>query len=1081
MNRNPIRPFALLVLFAVLLAIPTPARSAPPAAPQLEFFENNIRPLIVNRCLKCHGPKKAEAGLRLDSQASMLKGGDSGPAAIVGMPQKSLILKAVRHEDGLEMPPDTRLSNREIDALAKWVKDGVVWPAGMTLGASGPKLRGGPITNSERKFWSFQPLADPKVPRQQSDRWSRNDIDRFVLRQLQTSGLKHNPPVSNRGARDGKRTPPVSNRGARDGKRTQPASKRVLIRRATFDLTGLPPTPDEIDLFIADESPNAFQRVVDRLLNSRAYGERWGRHWLDVVRYADTAGETADYPTPLSYKYRNWVIDAFNNDKPYDQFLREQIAGDILAKQSKNISEKEFRDMMVATGFIAISRRFGFDVENYHNLTIQDTIDTLGQAVLGLSLGCARCHDHKYDPINTADYYSWYGIFESTRYSFPGSEQKKRPYDSFPALPKEQADRLQAQHTAAVKTLTAQTQTLEAEQKKLDARLKFVASNKTAVPKEKPVKTTNPWLLFIADGLLDKVEKGKHPGILSWKREPLPLVAVNAGEKTQLVPGTVPPKTLVVHPNPKNGIAIGWHSPFAGEVSISGYVKDAHNCGDSVAWYVDRLGKDTLTAIAQGACNTNGSQRFDQAKDAAALKQVKVKKGDFIQLVILPKANHGCDLTQVDFQIKDIKGNRTWKLVEDVRETFLVGNPHADRLGNAATWYFYEIPPDRGQSFSNESLLDLATIDVEATQSRLVQVKSELAKLKPQLETLMKKPAVEFIYGAVDQDKPADAKIQIRGDQFKLGEVTKRKNLEILGNDALPTNAGSGRLEMAQWLTRDANALTARVIVNRIWQQHFGRGIVGTENDFGARGEQPTHPELLDWLAIRFKENKWSIKSLHRLIMNSATYQQSSDLDELAFQKDPDARLLWRFNRRRLSAEEIRDSMLFVSGGLDNSVGEAHPFPPIDKWGFSQHAPYYGVYPSNRRSVYLMQQRLKRHPFLGLFDGADTNVSTARRELTTVPTQALFLMNNQFVHERAASFGKQIIASSNDRKQRIELAFKQAIGRSCSADELKQTQSFLDTYQAALPTKISQAEKEATGWSAFLRTLLTRNEFLFVD
>ena len=284
---------------------------------------------------------------------------------------------------------------------------------------------------------------------------------------------------------------------------------------------------------------------------------------------------------------------------------------------------------------------------------------------------------------------------------------------------------------------------------------------------------------------------------------------------------------------------------------------------------------------------------------------------------------------------------------------------------------------------------------------------------------------------------------------------------------------------MAEWLTRESNPLTARVMVNRIWQQHFGRGLVATGNDFGARGERPSHPELLDWLASRFVESDWSIKAMHRLIMSSAAYQQSSDYDAQSAEADPDARLLWRFKRRRLSAEEIRDAMLFVSGGLDSTMGGPHPFPAVETWGFSQHAPYYGVYLSNRRSIYLMQQRLKRHPFLSLFDAADPNVSTARREQTTVPTQALYLMNNEFVHETSARLATRVISASDDPARRVTFAYEIALGRHPDSAEIAESLTFLEQYADALEGGASNREQLL--WSAFVRLVLTRNEFLFVD
>lgn len=1007
-------------------------------AESLAHFENTIRPIFIEHCVKCHGPKKSESGLRLDSRSSVLMGGESGPAIVPGQPDKSLLIQAVRHEDGFEMPPGKKLDDLEIAALVRWIEKGAAWPEGMTLAEGGLKLRGGPITDREREFWSFQAIADPTPPSVDSSRPVRNDIDRFVQHRLAEAGL-------------------VSR---------SPATKRALIRRATFDLTGLPPTPKEIAAFLADESPQAFAKVVDRLLASQAYGERWGRHWLDVVRYADTAGDTADYPTPLSYRYRNWVINAFHDDKPYDQFIREQIAGDILAAQTDDISEAEYREMLTATGFIAISRRFGFDVENYHHLTIQDTIDTLGQAVLGLTPGCARCHDHKYDPINTSDYYSWYGIFESTRYSFPGSEQKNRPYDSFPALPSQLAAARKADFDARVARLDTEIASLAAKVKSNTERLQAAGG----------------WLAYVEENRLklSSRDENGHAGFHVWHGGDLPLVAVNTSDVVLKVPGTVPPGKLVAHPNPKEGVGVAWQSPIAGRVRITGSVQDAHNCGDGIAWHVDHVNGDGFRGIAEGAVDTNSAQTFGTAEKPV---EVDVRPGDFLQLAILPKANHGCDLTQVDFTVAEVNGKgRKWDVVADVRDDFLESNPNDDQHGNPGVWYFFLVAEDRGKSRGGTRSTDLSPKEIAELRGEIDRMSKQAASLAAERDVLKKSGPYEFIFGAIEKDTVADARVQLRGDPTKPGEIVPRGNLEILGGDPLPADAGSGRLQMTEWLTRKSNPLPARVMANRIWQQHFGRGIVSTENDFGVRGERPSHPELLDWLASRFVENGWSIKSMHRLIMNSAAYQQSSGFDAEAVETDPDARLLWRFNRRRLSAEEIRDAMLYVSGELDATMGGEHPFPAVDSWGFTQHAPFYGVYPTNRRSVYLMQQRLKRHPFLSLFDGADVNVSTARRELTTVPTQALFLMNSEFVHERAIGLATRVLAAQGEQTTRLRFLFELTLGRPPQESELTESVSFLAAYTEALAeTGLPENERESASWAGFARTILTRNEFLFVD
>ncbi len=737
---------ALVVAFAA-----RPVRGEGPTADGAAFFENQVRPLLAKTCLECHGPTKQKASLRLDSRNAVLRGGDHGPGIVPGNPAKSLLVQAINHSGEPHMPPRAKLSDEQIAILTRWVSLGAPWPDN---GAA--PLRGGGITALDRDFWSFRPVTKPAVPAVHDTAWPRNEIDRFILARLESAGVKPAPP----------------------------ADKRTLIRRATLDLIGLPPTLDEVNAFLADESPDAFAKVVDRLLASPHYGERWGRHWLDVVRYADTAGETADYPVPQAYRYRNYVLSAFNADKPYDQFVTEQIAGDLLAATGPR---ELYAERIVATGFLAISRRFGFDPQNYHHLTIQDTLDTLGQTVLGLSLGCARCHDHKFDPLLREDYYALYGIFESTRYAFPGSEEKHRPADFVPMLPPS------------------------------------------------------------------------------------------------------------------------------------------------------------------------------------------------------------------------------------------------------------ELKPD-----------------------------------KPA-------PTADLAY-AVSEGKQHNARIQRRGEPLDLGAEVPRRFLEILGGDPLPPSAGSGRLQLAQWLTRPENPLTARVMVNRLWEYHFGIGLVATENDFGARGQRPTHPELLDYLAVRFRESGWSLKAMHRLIMLSQVYQLSGRSDPHTATIDPENHLLAHYPRRRLDAEVIRDAMLALGGKLDASVGGAHPFPPVEQWGYTQHAPFTAVYDTNRRSVYLMTQRLKRHPFLALFDGADTNASTARRLTTTVPTQALYLMNDPFVHDQANGFATRLLAARADDPGRLALAYQMALTRDALPDEAVDALQFLARYRSGLKVAGTPPEQaEPKSWAALVRTLFARNEFLFVE
>jgi hypothetical protein len=726
---------------AALLFLPALARGGDVSPAEIEFFEKEVRPLLVQRCQTCHGAEKPKGGLRLTSRAALLEGGGTGPAAVPGKPDESLLVRAIRHKDSPKMPPKERLPDRDIDALTRWVQMGLPWPdAGQVIAGLG-KFE---ITPEQRHFWAFQPVSDFRPPQVKDTSWPLTPIDRFILTRLEAKGLK---PVA-------------------------VADRRTLIRRVTFDLTGLPPTPDEIDAFLADDSPAAWEKVIDRLLASPHYGERWGRHWLDLAHYADTAGETADFPVPEAYKYRNYVIDAFNADRPYDEFLREQIAGDLLAADGPPERRAE---RTIATGFIAVSRRFGFDPQNYHHLTIEDTIDTVGKSVLGLTVSCARCHDHKFDPVSRADYYALYGIFASTRYPFPGSEEVKRPRDFVPLSPSERA-----------------------------------------------------------------------------------------------------------------------------------------------------------YAVAEGTAK--------------------------------------------------------------------------------------------------------------------------------------------------------DARIQLRGDPSRPGPEVPRRFLEILGGAALaPGTKGSGRLQLARWLTDPKNSLTARVMVNRVWQHHFGRGLVRTPNNFGKQGQPPTHPELLDYLAARFVEDGWSVKTLHRRILLSRAYQLSNIADEKNAAIDPGNEWLWRFERRRLDAESIRDALLAVGGGLDRSKGGPHPFPPENSWGFTQHNPFQAVYDTNRRSAYLMTQRLRRHPFLALFDGADPNSSTAQRGVTTVPTQALFFLNNPFVHEQAGRFADRLLAEPGDDSRRVERAYRLALGRAPTIDERRDAAEYLREAGEALSAGGAAAQRTRQVWAGFARVLFGSNEFIYVD
>ncbi|MDB5350370.1 MAG: Protein of unknown function (DUF1553)/Protein of unknown function (DUF1549)/Planctomycete [Planctomycetota bacterium] len=1024
---------ALAILVSlVLFPSMTVARSG---EPDETFFEQKVRPILAGTCQKCHGAKKQEAGLRLDARQGLIQGGETGPAIVPGDPAKSLLIQAVTHAGDLAMPPDRRLSDVQIADLKRWVELGAPWPAGDRP----VTIRTGEITEADRRFWSFQPLAHPPIPAVANRSWIRTDVDAFILAKLETNGISPSPL----------------------------ADRRTLIRRATFDLTGLPPTPREVSDFLADSSPDPFARVVDRLLASPRYGERWGRHWLDVVRYADTAGETADFPVREVHLYRDYVIAAFNNDKPYDQFLREQVAGDLLGL---NAPPERYAEMVTATGFLAISRRFGFDPENYQHLTIQDSIDTLGQAFLGLSVGCARCHHHKFDPITTSDYYALYGIFDSTRYAFPGSEEKRRPRDFAPLVPPSEAGAKKKTFDEALAKFTAEIQSIDARKKATETELKsLVGLDGSFETHALAAGPGRPWG-FVDGARVTGASQSPFTNVFpSGSRGiSLPNNSANNAIEQALPRNRTPASDNLVHLNLDVRVV---DSTGGGDGSYRIYL--GHGPGNSAAIEL----------------YFNSRQFVARSGDVReAIRELKAGVWYNLQVVAdLDKRTYSGtigvpgDLTPFSARAFSTgwDGNLDYFFVDGYGH--LGGNKPASELDNIAIQDDPFAPP--GESPSGEH--GDVGLDRQKQAAALRATLDGLAKERTELErsasALTMAGPYPVAYG-MSEGQAHNARIQKRGEPTILGDEVPRRFLQILGGDAVPPDSGSGRLDLANWITRPGNPLTARVMANRVWQHHFGQGLVATENDFGRRGQAPSHPELLDFLSIRFRDGGWSIKSLHRQIMLSSTYRLSGAAGPELSTVDPGNALLSHFPRRRLDAEEIRDAMLSAAGTLDLSPAGPHPFPPVETWGFTQHAPFNAVYETRHRSVYLMNQRLKRHPFLALFDGPDTNSSTARRLVTTVPTQSLFFMNDPFLHEQAAALAGRILASSADDAERLTFAFETAFARVPTVDDRDESLAFLAAEKLDFATSgVPASEAERRAWSALTRTLLARNEFLFVD
>jgi len=743
-----------------------------------EFFERDIRPILVEKCQSCHGEKKSQGGLRLDSREVILKGGDRGPAIVPGKPEDSLLIKAIGHADKLKMPPTGKLTAAEIEKLKRWVAEGAKWPnAAKTAIATGDKFQ---PSDAHRKWWAFQPVRAIAPPNVVYKDWPRSEIDRFTLAEMEKRNIS-------------------------PAKQTD---RRMLIRRASFDLTGLPPTPEEVEAFLKDESSDAFAKVVDRLLASSAYGQRWGRHWLDIVRYADYHDGNPKARNPVcepleAWRYRDWVVESLNRDLPFDKFIVHQIAGDLLTAPD---GKAPYADGLIATAFLVNGAwdRGDADKEKMVSDMVDDQIDTIGKAFMGLTLGCSRCHDHKFDPLSQNDYYALAGIFYSTRMLKElGTKGGEMTLQRIPLAPKE-----------------------------------LVAKREEQVKK-----------LAEINAKITEFDKKKMPA------DPMRKALIDEREQLQ--------KTLLPEP------------PLA-------------------------------LAVSEGG----------------------VPGGLF------PKI----------------------------------------------------------------------------------------------------------------QDVP----LHIRGSYTRLGPVVPRRMPEFFAGQSQPTIRGSGRLELANWIASKENLLTARVLVNRVWHWHFGTGIVRTPNNFGMLSEPPSHPELLDWLATQFLNDGWSIKKLHRRIMLSATYQQTSMVDSDHVAKDPENRWLGRFSPRRLEAEAIRDTMLRASGRLDLATGGS----ATDNLN------------TTRRSLYVQTARWDRSNFSTLFDAANPDASEERRNVSTVAPQSLFLLNHEFVLTQAKYFAEQLARDvPSDETAKIHRAFKVLFARPASADEV------------ALARKIIAT----SSWQEFAHVLLCANELVYLD
>ncbi|MEZ5356844.1 MAG: PSD1 and planctomycete cytochrome C domain-containing protein [Bryobacteraceae bacterium] len=908
----PVRAVVLAALAAVASGQETGAGSA-------DFFENRIRPILANNCFACH-TNSAMGGLRLDDPESLAKGGKRGPAVVPGDPAKSLLLTAVKHVDpALKMPMGNKLKDAEIDDLAAWIQAGANWPQSATTPV---KKAGGAfsILPEMRRFWSLQPLRNPSPPAVKDASWPKTTIDRFILAKLESESLK---PV-------------------------RPASKRDLIRRATLDLTGLPPTFEEIQAFEADNSREAFSKVVDRLLESPQYGERWGRYWLDVARYGEDDYRSLNpnprgyRPYPNAFAYRDWVIGAMNDDMPYGEFVKAQLAGDLMDPKARHKN-------IAATGFLGLGPWYydngAFEITRADER--HDRVDVTTRGFLGMTVGCARCHDHKYDPIPQSDYYSLAGVFYNTI------------YEEYPLAPKKVVDeyaKLEEDYDRAQRVLKEAGEALS-------TNLSRSLAYKTADYLMAVWEVTGP-------------QKKKFEDVVEARKldfEQLDRWVKYMGRKT----------SKYTHKEPWQAMIEGGKSTMAEAKKLAGKLQE-----QIIELMLERneLDAENKVIVAKDLEGTKPKKRTDKPSNFVSFKDFN--PGSWLQLKSLPEQD-----------------NNFWTEIFQ-RELGENDDPNA-MMAMGRRVFKPGVLLYRGWGLESRVGPD--------AQARLKTLQTAVDDQKKKVEA-----RYPFVHGVRDAETPVDIQLSHRGDPANpVGPQIPRHFLSVLcDGEPQPFSKGSGRLELAERIVRQPLAM--RVIVNRIWKGHFGTGIVDTPSNFGNTGERPAHPELLEYLASTFEKQGMSMKKLHREIMLSAVYRLSSENDPTAAAKDSGNRLYWRANRKRMDAEQIRDSIMYVSGKLDTAVG----------------GPSEELTPSMlRRTVYGKVSRYKPDEYLMLFDFPSPLISAEKRFLTTVPQQRLFLMNSDFMQIQAEELAKRVAGGATQR-DRILKAYRLAYGRDASEQEI---------------------------------------------
>jgi hypothetical protein len=1061
----------LSLVGVTLAAEKNPAKDDPRHAEKmargLDLFKVHVRPILLGRCLKCHGGETTEAEFDITTRKGLLKGGSEGPVVEIGKAKQSRLYKLITHQEEPAMPEDgAKLSDTNIAHLVEWLDLGAPYDRPLGVEEEDPLAwTRAAIDESRKQFWSFKPLADAAPPAVADDRWSRTPIDAFVLNKLVEKGISPNAE----------------------------ADRRTLIRRAYFDLVGLPPTPQQVEAFLADDDPQAYEKLVDRLLESPHYGERWGRYWLDAARFAESHGFEQDYDRPYAYHFRDFVIRALNDDMPFDQFVRWQLAGDEFAPDNPLA--------MMATGFLGAgvfpTQITANEVERTRYDALDDMAATVGTAMLGLTVGCARCHDHKYDPIPQADYYRMIATFTTT-------VRSNVEVNMNPEAWQQAKVEFEKQHAPLVEALE------EYETNELARRFDaWLAGEKQA---ERALLDEARWVVLgdaeaqskggatferLDDGSL--LAKGKNPD-----NDVFTLTAeTSLAHLAQLRIEALPHASL-----PKKGPGRAANGNFAlskVEATI-GPVGAKSESGEGEA---DAEVK-AMPAVELKLVEPRASfQQNDRNLSVAAALDDNPKSGWAVdpQFGKRNVAVFAVDESSRD-AVAQLPGDRPLRLV--VKLHFSTNKQHAlGRLRLSIAGREEKI--DFNAAEITDELRDALEQTIDHGEAKLSKrqrdvlrdyfyrrdpqwrrlhdrVEAHLAKApRPDMETVMVasegvKPIRHHTQGA---DFFPETYYLHRGDCEQKRGVAEPGFLQVLSNsddggarwrETPPEGWRTSyrRRSLANWIS-DTEAgpghLLARVIVNRLWQHHFGRGIVETPNDFGAQGARPSHPQLLDWLAAELIRNDWRLKPMHKLMMTSQVYRQSSDHRDASASADPENRLLWRFPPRRLEAEVLRDAMLAVSGQLDSTMFGPGTLDPAHK----------------RRSIYFMVKRSKLIPMMQLFDAPEPLVSVGDRPSTTIAPQALLFMNNEQVRGYAKSFAsklrKSVERSESDAppwEALVSRGYLTAVGRPPTNAELTNNVAFLKQ-QSKTYAADKQGDPASLALADFCQVLMSLNEFIYVE